>query len=68
MRFGKQAGDEIETFPIDRILMTERELWDIQQIAGVGCWEITRNGKSVQIQVSPSSDVRLEPHVPVEEK
>ncbi len=56
MKFGRQVGQEIETQPIDRVRMTETELHDLQQIAGVGCWAITRNGKEIQIQVTPDPE------------
>ena len=56
MKFGKELNGEIHTQDIDRVLMSETELRDLQQIAGPGCWTVTRNGREIQIRVTPDPD------------
>jgi hypothetical protein len=61
MKFGKSVGSEIEMCQIDRVLMSETELRDLQMIEGPGCWAICRNGREVQIRVSQDPEpLRIE--------
>jgi hypothetical protein len=68
MKFGAKRDREFHTVSgVDTIELSERELWDLQEIPGAGVWAINRHGKETIIRVVAEPDAVRTAHKAIDE-